>query len=116
MLAHIVLSQPKPDLSDADRRAFVDALRQAFESIPSIRRVRVGVRVTHGAAYEQMAANDLTVSAVLEFDDLEGLQAYLAHPAHQNLGARFASSAAVSSVYDYEMTDVDGVDGLLERL
>ena len=115
MLSHIVLFQPKPDLTAEDRRALVDALKRAFQSIPSIRRVRVGVRVTHGAAYEQMAAHDLTIGAVLEFDDLAGLQAYLAHPAHQDLGARFNSSAAVSSVYDYEMSTVEGVDDLLGR-
>ncbi|MDE3156994.1 MAG: Dabb family protein [Acidobacteriota bacterium] len=116
MIAHIVLFQPKPDLSATDRRAFVDALREAFASIPAIRRVRLGIRRTHGAAYEAVTTHDLTIGAVLEFDDLNALQAYLDHPAHQDLGARFRASAAVSWVYDYEMSDLDGLEDLLGRM
>ena len=39
---------------------------------------------------------DFPLAAVLEFDDLAGLEAYLAHSAHEGLGARlFASTEGV---------------------
>lgn len=113
MIAHIVLFRPRPDLSAEDRSALLTALDRAFRSIPSVRRVRVGVRRLHAARYEQEMREDLQIGAVLEFDDLAGLRAYLEHPAHQELGARFRQSAAAASIYDYEMSGVEGLDALL---
>jgi hypothetical protein len=46
---------------------------------------------------------------MIEFDDLAGLQAYLQHPAHEQLGARFGKSLSAALVYDFE---VGGVDAL----
>ena len=55
MIVHVVLFSPKPDLSEADRRALLDALSAAASGIPSIRRFRVGKRVKHGLpGYEQV--------------------------------------------------------------
>lgn len=116
MIAHLVLFRPRPDLTAEDRQAFVAALERAFREIPTVRRARVGVRVTHGAAYEQLAKEDLPFGAVLEFDDFAGLKTYLEHPAHQELGARFWSSAEMSLAYDYEMGDVSWMSAMLERM
>jgi hypothetical protein len=103
MLLHVVLFRPRPDLSDADRRGLGAALESALRDIPSIRRFRVGRRVVHGAGYEALMREDLECAAIVEFDDLAGLQAYLRHPAHQQLGTRFMSSLSASAMYDYEM-------------
>ena len=55
MIAHVVLFSPKPDLSDEDRRALLDALASASSNIPSIKRFRVGKRVKHSLpGYEQL--------------------------------------------------------------
>lgn len=114
MVSHLVLFHPRADLTPDERRALVDALKSALRDIPEIRGVRVGVRVKFGAGYEeQMGQQDLTIATILEFDDLPSLQAYLAHPAHQALGARFGSSSDQAVVYDYETAGVDDLDALL---
>lgn len=107
MIAHVVLFTPKPDLSDADRAALLDALVSASTGIPSIRRFRVGTRVKHGlAGYEQMMRDDYEFAAIIEFDDMHGLKAYLQHQSHVVIGQHFTKSAARSLAYDYEMGEV----------
>jgi hypothetical protein len=105
MLFHVVLFKPRPELSIADRAELVEALEDALRRIPSIRRFNVGRRVKHGAGYEALMSVELDYAAVLEFDDLAGLQAYLEHPAHVALGRRFMQSLASSAIYDYQMHD-----------
>ncbi|MGH9139598.1 MAG: hypothetical protein ACRD2I_00500, partial [Vicinamibacterales bacterium] len=74
MVTHIVLMKPRPDLSAADRRAFVVAFERAHREIPTIRNVRFGRRIFHGAGYEQTAPDAADFLAMLDFDDLAGLQ------------------------------------------
>ena len=106
MIAHVVLLSPKPDLSHEDRRALLDALVTASRDIPSIRRFRVGKRVTHGLpGYEQMMRDDYEFAAIIEFDDVDGLKGYLLHGSHATIGRHFTASAARSLAYDYEMLD-----------
>ncbi len=113
MIAHIILFRPRPDVLAADREALAAAIEHALAEIPSIRRFRVGRRVRHGAGYEGAMADDLQFAAIVEFDDVAGLQAYLAHPAHQDLGARVTSSMASGVIYDYEVVEAGHVRELL---
>ena len=103
MVFHIVLFRPRPGISDADRRALLDALALAAQTIPGVRRFHVGRRVTHGRGYEQLMTQDFPYAAVVEFDDLAGLKAYLQHPAHEALGAKFTELLEAGLIYDYEM-------------
>jgi hypothetical protein len=105
MLCHVVLFQPRADLTDADRQALVAAFESAMRSIPSIRRGHVGRRVRHDAGYEALPGESFEYAAVLEFDDLAGLQAYLEHPAHADVGLRFKRSLERSLIFDYEMLE-----------
>jgi Stress responsive A/B Barrel Domain len=106
MIVHVVLFSPKPDLSESDRRALLDALTAAAKGIPSIRRVRVGKRVKHSLpGYEQMMRDDYEFAVMIEFDDLAGLKAYLQHPAHAAAGRHFYTSASRALAYDYEMAE-----------
>jgi hypothetical protein len=102
---HIVLFRPKPDISDADRRAMFEALSAAATLIPAVRQFRVGARITHGAQYERMMREDYPYCAVIEFDDRTGLQAYLGHPQHEKLGALFYQLMDAALAYDYEQGD-----------
>jgi hypothetical protein len=109
MIVHVVLYQPRSNLSAADRQRFNAALTTALASIPSIRRARVGKRVRHGAAYEGVMPADFEFIGVLEFDDLAGLRSYLDHPAHAELGTLFSTCNAAALAYDYDIPDSDPV-------
>ena len=109
MIAHVVLMQPRPDLSSDEGRALVAAFERAVRGIPTVRHVRVGARVVHGAGYERQMPPSGEYLVVIDFDDLTGLQTYLRHPAHLELGARFGQALASALVYDF---DVDGLDKL----
>jgi hypothetical protein len=109
MVTHIVLMKPRPDLSAADRQAFVAAFEHAMREIPTIRGVRIGRRVTHGAGYEQTSPDAADFLVAIDFDDLAGLQAYLGHPAHDEVGERFGRSLSAALVYDFE---VGGIEAL----
>lgn len=102
MISHIVLFRPKENLSSADRDALVAAFRTAVQEIPTVRAVRAGRRVTHGAGYEATAPN-LDILIAIDFEDLAGLQTYLRHPAHAELGARFNQAMDSGVVYDFEV-------------
>jgi hypothetical protein len=114
MMFHIVLFTPRPELSMTGRVELVEALEDALRRIPSIRRFNVGRRVKHGAGYEALMTVDLDYAAILEFDDLAGLHAYLEHPAHVALGRRFMQSLQSSALYDYQMQGVDELRALAQ--
>jgi hypothetical protein len=113
MIAHLVLFRPKPDLSKEDRRALVNAFERAVRDIPSVRAVRVGRRVIHGAGYEQSMPDTGEYLIVIDFDDVEGLQTYLRHPVHEELGTRFYQSLTSAFIYDFEAGGVEGLESLL---
>ena len=115
VIAHVVLFRPKPDLSAGDRDALLAAFTRAIREIPTVRGVRSGRRVVHGAGYEQ-PAEFAEVLIVIDFDDLAGLQAYLRHPAHEELGARFGTSLSWAGVADFEVGGIEALraGGLLQ--
>ena len=111
MVSHVVLMKPRADVSGADRQALVDSFRRAVRDIPTIRDVRVGRRVVHGAGYEQQAPDTADYFISIDFDDVAGLQAYLRHPAHDELGARFRGSLMSAWVYDFELGEIGDLAG-----
>jgi len=110
VIAHVVLFRPKPDLGEQDRRGLADALSAALREIPSIRRAHMGPRVTHGRSYEGLMAVDYSFAAILEFDNVAGLKAYLNHPVHERLATRFFACFEQALMYDFELQEGD--DGL----
>ncbi|HEX6944595.1 MAG TPA: Dabb family protein, partial [Casimicrobiaceae bacterium] len=74
MIAHVILFSPKADLPASTREDVLAGLAAAAVSIPSIRRFRIGTRVTHGRpGYEQMMREPFDFAAIIEFDDVAGL-------------------------------------------
>ena len=71
-----------------ERRTLIDAWGAALNDIPMIRRARVGQRVRIGRSYESLTRLDFPYAAVLEFDDVDGLRAYLDHPAHEAMATQ----------------------------
>jgi hypothetical protein len=110
MVTHVVLLRPRAGLSADERAGLADALRAAIETIPSIRRARIGRRVTFGRGYEQSMQTNYEFVALLDFDDLDGLRAYLDHPVHAALATRFFQVLDDALMYDYEVEE--GVKGL----
>jgi hypothetical protein len=105
MLAHIVLFSPRADAARGDRERLADALSRALAAIPSIRRCRVGRRVTHGFGYEQGMREHYEYAAIIEFDDAAGLKAYLEHPAHEELARQYYATVEANLTYDYELLE-----------
>ena len=105
MIVHVVLFKPRPGLGIKERRALADAFSAAMTQIPSVRRARVGRRVRHGRPYEQLMAIDYSHAAVIEFDDVAGLQAYLNDPVHERLAVSFFAGFEHALMYDFELGD-----------
>jgi len=110
MIVHVVLFRPRAGLAPTAHREIVAAFEAALRVIPSIRRARAGVRVVHGRPYEKMMSADYPYAAVLEFDDLAGLRAYLEHPAHARLASSFFDTIEEALMYDFDLQE--GTAGL----
>ena len=107
MIAHVVLLKPRPNLTDIETQAMLDAFADAAARIPSVKRCRVGRRVTHGLpGYESAMRGGFEFSAIVEFEHLGGLKAYLTHPAHAEIARYFTTAAADALAYDYEMAEI----------
>jgi hypothetical protein len=112
LIAHVVLFRLRPEVPAPEREALLDAFATALRDIPSIRRAQVGRRVLTGRSYEQLTVMDFPYIAVLEFDDLSGVKAYLDHAAHQDVSARFFAAVAETLIYDFEIEgSVEGLRG-----
>ena len=102
MIAHIVLLQPKADLTDAQRAAALETIRRSAASLPDVR-LRLGHRVKHGLpGYEQMMAQDFEFALIVETEDVDALKRYLQAPAHDALAHLFYSATSAALAYDYE--------------
>ena len=114
MIAHVVLFRPRPDLSSAARTALAAAFETALRANPSIRRANVGRRLVQGHSYEALMNVDYEYAAVLEFDDATALNAYLEHPAHEQLASQFYQAFEQALMYDFEFQEgTAGVAALL---
>jgi hypothetical protein len=108
VLTHVVLFRPRPGLSDADAEALVAAIERAARDIPAVRRFEVGRQTATPPPYAAGAPPDLPFVAMVWVDDRAALDAYLAHPAHQALGAAFHAALGAAMIFDYESAPVDG--------
>ena len=116
MILHVVLFRPRPGLSEEQRQGLAKAFASAIDNIASIKRARIGKRRMHGRPYEQLMRADDSHAAVLEFDDLAGLKAYLEHPVHNELGSRFFECFEQALMYDYDVQEGHaGLNALIEE-
>jgi hypothetical protein len=107
VIVHVILYKPQTNMADAARQQIMEGLATAATAIPSVRRFRVGKRVKHGhPGYEQAMHVDFEYAVIVEFDGVEGLTAYLSHPAHEAIGGHFTASASDSLAYDYDVFDL----------
>ena len=107
MIAHVVLLQPKADLTEADRNAALATVRRSAAGLPDVHRFRLGRRVKHGLpGYEQLMPQDFEFALIVELEDEEALKRYLAAPAHQELGQLFYTASSAALAYDYVLEDL----------
>jgi len=107
VIAHIVLLQPRADLTAGERQQALDALSRAAGNVPEIRRFRLGHRVKHGLpGYEQAMTQDYEFALIIEVDDVAALTRYLKAPAHAALGDLFSTATVAALAYDFDMTEI----------
>ena len=80
------------------------------QEIPLIRQGPSRVARQVGRSYEQLMTADYPFAAILEFDDVTALKAYLDHPVHEQLAQRFFACVDQSLMYDFELWETD--DGI----
>jgi hypothetical protein len=108
VIAHIVLLQPKPELSESQRADALETIRESAANLPGIRRFRLGRRVKHGLpGYEQMMPQDFEYALIVEVEDIAALKRYLQAPAHVALATLFYSATAAALAYDYALEDLE---------
>ena len=107
MLTHVVLFRPKPALPAADAEALVDAMERAARDIPAVRRFEVGRQTASAPLYAAGPPPDFPFVAMVWVDDRAALDAYLAHPAHQALGAAFNAALGAALICDFDSDTVD---------
>jgi hypothetical protein len=111
MIAHIVLFEPKPGVTDAERKQFLTALKLAVEGISEIRRAQIGRVSEIGVMPEQISGRSTySYVAVLEFGNKEGLKTYLDHPLHVEVRRLFWQFCAATLIADVEMIDASSSD------
>lgn len=107
MIAHIVLLQPKPDLTEAQRADALETIRRSAANLPDVRRVSLGRRVKHGLpGYEQLMPQDFAFALIVEVEDVDALKRYLQAPAHVALGHLFYTATSAALAYDYEIEEI----------
>jgi len=116
VIAHVVLLQPKPELSDLQRATALATIRESAANLPDIRRFRLGRRVKHGLpGYEQLMPQDFEFALIVEFEDVEGLKRYLQAAAHDALAHLFYTATAAALAYDYVFDEVESMPDLKVR-
>ena len=113
MVVHVVIFKARDGLPEGERRAFATALERAAREIPTVRGVQIGRRLLHGAGYEREVPDTADYLAVLTFDDLPGLHAYLSHSIHEELAARFSGALRSALIYDFEVGGLEMLETLV---
>ena len=106
MIAHIVLFDPKPSLSDSEKRLFAQSVLRVTSRLSSVNKVSIGRRVDIDPGYgRSFGDKPYEYSAILEFTDREALVSYLVAPEHAELGRLFWESCARTIIAETEAVD-----------
>jgi Stress responsive A/B Barrel Domain len=114
VIVHVVLFRPKPGLDVSVKRALADALAHAATDIASIRRFRVGRHLAPAPTYLKQESPSFPYCGLVEFDDRDGLIAYLQHPAHAALGRLFNETLEDAWIYDFEVAEAARASAWIE--
>ncbi len=99
MVKHIVLFKLSPELSAEERTCVGLAFKQAIEVLPDriacLRRVEVGLNANPAEQYD--------IALYSEFDSLEDVHTYAAHPDHVAAAGLIRPYMAARACTDYEV-------------
>lgn len=96
MITHIVLLQPKPEISLEETRTALDHVQALKDTIPGIVDVEIGQNMSrnhHGYTY----------GFIMRFIDAEHLKAYAPHPQHQVVSNELRSIC--TSIIDFDIEE-----------
>ena len=98
MVKHIVLFKLKNDISEAEKQAVALKFKVAIEALPEvisfIKHVEVGININPSEQWD--------IALYSEFNTLEEVKAYSAHPAHVAAANLLAEVKESRSCVDYE--------------
>ncbi|MCC6445925.1 MAG: Dabb family protein [Armatimonadetes bacterium] len=82
MVEHIVFFKIRPQATPEQKQAMVDGLKSLAKLIPGIARLSVGENFSD-------RSRGFTYGLVVRFTDRAALEAYLPHPAHQEVVEKY---------------------------
>ncbi len=97
MLRHVAMFKFREEATEEQRQASCDALSNLKGVVPSLRAMTVGRNLEHDL-YDREVYRNWDMVLVADFDDLEGLGRYFAHPIMK------AASDLTASVTQKEIT------------
>lgn len=98
MVKHIVLFKLKESLSKEQKMDVMNRFKQAIEALPEkisvIRSIEVGLNINTNETWD--------IALYSEFDSLEDVKVYAAHPDHVAAGSLLADAKESRACVDYE--------------
>ena len=98
MVKHLVLFKLKDEVPAAQKEAAMLAFKQAIEALPAkisvIRKIEVGLNMNPGEVWN--------IALYSEFDTLDDVKFYAAHPDHVAAGKLLAEVKESRACVDYE--------------
>jgi len=94
MISHVVLLQPKAEVTEEDITTVLSHVQDLQESIPGIVETRVGKNLS-------MNRQGYVYGFVMRFVDAEHLKAYVPHPAHQVVSRELLNIC--ESIIDFDL-------------
>ena len=106
MIAHIVLFNLRPGVSESALRVFAQELRVLLRKAPSLARANIGRAAVVDPGYERSFGDKTyNLAAILEFHDEEGLLEYLRDPLHEEVGRKFWEYCDGTTIAEMRMAD-----------
>lgn len=98
MVKHLVLFKLKDEIPVAQKEAVMQSFKQAIEALPAkipvIRKIEVGLNMNPGETWN--------IALYSEFDTLDDVKYYAAHPDHVAAGKLLAEVKESRACVDYE--------------
>lgn len=98
MVKHIVLFQLASEMEAGRKKNVMEAFKEGIEALPAkipfIRKIEVGLNANPGEQFD--------IALCGEFDTMDDVMAYAAHPAHLAVAALLKDCKQSRSCVDYE--------------